>query len=305
MPQTTNYGFPLWADTPPEGATGKDLRDAILGPGADSLASKVDTALKGIADAIPTKVSDLENDAGFTDGQDLTAKENLSNKVGAYDFVDGGWMDSAEKYPSVNAVRGFVASYVGTHAVTPDAFQEAYYGLIEPAVGAVPLDAAAWNGETEGKANLLGLCYKISDSTEQPDTFRVELSLRDTSSGEVTALVPTALGLPYVYSNHKNTALKEAFGIVGYYWVQDDGSSQPLVMVADRAGALPAAVVEQMTGINPGVSVPYEAGTYVLYQGAGSGYAQFVSKATPYVGVKSYIDRRIAEALATMGGNAE
>lgn len=42
MPQTSNFGLPLWGDTPPEGATGKTLRDAIIGQGAESLAQRVD-----------------------------------------------------------------------------------------------------------------------------------------------------------------------------------------------------------------------------------------------------------------------
>lgn len=42
MPQTNNFGLPLWGDTPPEGATGKTLRDAILGIGTDSMAQLLD-----------------------------------------------------------------------------------------------------------------------------------------------------------------------------------------------------------------------------------------------------------------------
>lgn len=53
MPQTANYGFPLLADTPPEGMTGKDLRDLILGESDTSLAQIVDAALKNVEDAIP------------------------------------------------------------------------------------------------------------------------------------------------------------------------------------------------------------------------------------------------------------
>ncbi|MCM1024782.1 MAG: hypothetical protein NC395_12110, partial [Prevotella sp.] len=50
MSQTKNFGFPLWGDDPPEGATGKDLRDALIGEGADSLANMVDGQLKKVAD---------------------------------------------------------------------------------------------------------------------------------------------------------------------------------------------------------------------------------------------------------------
>lgn len=54
MSQTTNFGFPLWGDIPPEGATGKDLRDAILGEGEDSFASMVDRELGDINNLIRT-----------------------------------------------------------------------------------------------------------------------------------------------------------------------------------------------------------------------------------------------------------
>lgn len=53
MPQTTNYGFPLLADTPPEGMTGKDLRDMILGEDETSLAQMMDAELKKIEEQIP------------------------------------------------------------------------------------------------------------------------------------------------------------------------------------------------------------------------------------------------------------
>lgn len=42
MAQSTNMGLPLWGEIPPEGATGKTLRDAILGMGTDSMAQLLD-----------------------------------------------------------------------------------------------------------------------------------------------------------------------------------------------------------------------------------------------------------------------
>ena len=59
MPQTTNFGFPLWADTPPEGATGKDLRDAVLGEGTGSLSNMADKAIAKVKNSVPPV--DLEN----------------------------------------------------------------------------------------------------------------------------------------------------------------------------------------------------------------------------------------------------
>ena len=84
MPQTTNYGFPLLADTPPEGMTGKDLRKMILGEGEESLAQMLDAALKALADA----------------------KEDASNKV-----VSGqSWMidDGDRMYLSANRTRELI-----------------------------------------------------------------------------------------------------------------------------------------------------------------------------------------------------
>lgn len=80
MPQTTNFGFPLWADTPPEGATGKTLRDAVLGEGTGSLANMADKAIAKIKNSVPPV--DLENIDFTWDGitAGLTvATEPLSN----------------------------------------------------------------------------------------------------------------------------------------------------------------------------------------------------------------------------------
>ena len=45
--------------------------------------------------------------------------------------------------------------------------------------------------------------------------------------------------------------------IITIFTVRDN----PMLVIADRAGTLPAAVVEQMMGVNPGMDIPYEAGT--------------------------------------------
>ena len=74
MPQTTNYGFPLLAATPPEGMTGKDLRDLILGEGEDSLAQKLDAALKNVEDTIPS--AQVQADWSQTDNTQLDYIKN-------------------------------------------------------------------------------------------------------------------------------------------------------------------------------------------------------------------------------------
>lgn len=85
MSQTTNYGFPLLADIPPEGMTGKDLRDLILGESETSLAQMMDAALKALTDAT----------------------ESTSNKV----LSGQSWLatDGDKLYPSMNRMREHVS----------------------------------------------------------------------------------------------------------------------------------------------------------------------------------------------------
>ena len=279
MAQTTNYGFPLWGDTPPSGAVGKDLRDAVIGEGQDSLASMVDTKLKELADT----------------------KEDASNKVITYTGMDGSWSNSADEYPSVVAVRDFVQSYVSTFSITTERFDQIFNGLIKPLAETVQIDTVTWDGATSGKANVIGMFYKISDSTVFPDTFSIELSTINNATGAVSSVDEFGMsGISEVFLNDKTVDAKEPFGIV-VYSLKQNGSSTPFVVVADRAGTLPASAIELMLGVNPGTSVPYEAGVYALYSNDERNSALFVSKTTSCMSVKNYIDKKI-EAIVNGAG---
>lgn len=50
MSQTKNLGLPLWGQTPPKGATGLDLRNAILGENINSLVQILDRKIGVIED---------------------------------------------------------------------------------------------------------------------------------------------------------------------------------------------------------------------------------------------------------------
>ena len=279
MAQTANYSFPLWGDTPPTGATGKTLRDALLGEGPDSLSNMVDAKLKELADT----------------------KEDASNKVRTYTGMDGSWSNSADDYPSVVAVRDFVQSYVSTFSITTERFDQIFNGLIKPLAETVQIDTVTWDGATSGKANVIGMFYKISDSTVFPDTFSIELSTINNATGAVSSVDEFGMsGISEVFLNDKTVDAKEPFGIV-VYSLKQDTSSTPLVVVADRAGILPAAAIEQMLGVNPGTSVPYEAGVYVMYSNDESNSALFVSKATSCMSVKNYIDKKIEDLTSGAG----
>lgn len=279
MSQTTNYGFTLWEDAPPTGATGKDLRDAVLGEDPDSLANMVDAKLKELADT----------------------KEDASNKVRTYTGMDGSWSNSADDYPSVVAVRDFVQSYVSTFSVTTEQFDQIFNKVIKPLAETVQIDTVEWNGTTDGRSNVLGMFYKISDSTVFPDTFSIELSTINNATGAVNpANGFVSSGFSEIFLNDKVVDAKELFGIV-VYSLKQDGSSTPFVVVANRSGTLPAAAIEQMLGVNPGTSVPYEAGIYVLYSNDESNSALFVSKATSCMSVKNYIDKKFEELASEAG----
>lgn len=279
MSQTTNYGFTLWGDAPPTGATGKDLRDAVLGEDPDSLANMVDAKLKELADT----------------------KEDASNKVITYTGMDGSWSNSDDQYPSIPAVRDFVQSYVSTFSITTEQFDQIFNRAIKPLAETVQVDTVTWDGATSGKANVIGMFYKISDSTVFPDTFSIELSTINNATGAVSSADEFGMsGISEVFLNDKTVDAKEPFGIV-VYSLKQDTSSTPFVVVADRAGTLPAIAIEQMLGINPGVNVPYEAGIYVLYSNDESNSALFVSKTTSCMSVKNYIDKKI-EAIVNGAG---
>lgn len=249
---------------------------------------------------VPTKTSELENDSGFVTGAALAGKEDVSNKLQTYTGTEGSWSDATStNYPSAAAVRDFVASYVGKHAATFGDFAELYEMFIHPEMNTVELDAVTWDGNTEGVPDFLGVMYKIGEYTEFPDKFKAELSLKEsdgTVSGPIDAFES---GFPYFFTNSKTTDLKEAFGIVVYSLDRGGNDVQPLIVVSDRSGTLPAAVIEQMMGTNPGMDVPYESGVYVLYNGE-----MFVSKAVSYITVKNYIDKRLEDLITNNGQGA-
>lgn len=249
---------------------------------------------------VPTKTSELENDSGFVTGAALEEKEDMSNKLQTYTGTEGNWFDATStNYPSAAAVCDFVASYVGKHATTFGDFAELYEMFIHPEMNTVELDAVTWDGNTEGVPDFLGAMYKIGEYTEFPDKFKAELSLKKsdgTVSGPIGAFES---GFHYFFTNSKTTDLKEAFGIVVYSLDLDGNDVEPLIVVSDRSGTLPAAVIEQMIGTNPSMDVPYAAGVYVRYSGE-----TFVSKAVSYITVKNYIDKRLEDLITNNGQGA-
>lgn len=60
MPHTANLGLPLWGESPPDGATGLDLRNAIIGEDEDSLAQKIDAQVE----RLENKSTEISEDAG-------------------------------------------------------------------------------------------------------------------------------------------------------------------------------------------------------------------------------------------------
>lgn len=145
MPQTTNYGFPLLADTPPEGMTGKDLRDLILGESETSLAQMLDAALKALADE----------------------KEDASNKV----LSGQSWLNTEgdKLYPSMNRMSEFVKWYDSSarNDLTQYAMDLSGYKTTE---------RITWDGVTNDAEPILGAYYKVSDYTRFPDRCTYILS---------------------------------------------------------------------------------------------------------------------------------
>ncbi len=223
--------------------------------------------------SIPTKLSELINDTGFVtaDPGNLNDTENTSNKV--------TYFNSAEnlndiKYPTTQAVYDFVKEE------------------LETAPAKVFLPFAEWDGDTDGRDNFLGIFYKISDATDVPNyPLMVERSFRDADG-------TTSLFFKYV-TDGSITVLEDAFGIV-ILTVEET----PAVVIADRSGTLPAAVIEEMMGENPGMDVPYTQGTYFLYV-ADDGGSVFDSKAEIVMTAKEYIDRKFDELAAMMTGGGE
>lgn len=68
MPQTTNLGLPLWGESPPDGATGLDLRNAIIGENEDSMAQKLDAQVERLENKV-TEITDETTDEQYPNAQ--------------------------------------------------------------------------------------------------------------------------------------------------------------------------------------------------------------------------------------------
>ena len=83
--------------------------------------AETDTLLTSKADKseIPSKTSDLNNDSGFVTSQDISGKEDKSNKVvsGMVNYSGG---ESQSKYPSVYAIREFLQDYYYNKQIIDD-----------------------------------------------------------------------------------------------------------------------------------------------------------------------------------------
>lgn len=90
MPQTTNLGLPLWGESPPDGATGRSLRDAIIGENEDSMAQKLDAQVERLENKV-TEITDEATDEQYPNAQavkDYVSKvtENFAAEVEWIEF---------------------------------------------------------------------------------------------------------------------------------------------------------------------------------------------------------------------------
>lgn len=160
-----------------------------------------------------------------------------------------------------------------------------------------------WDGDITGLTDFLGIFYRVSDRVDLPEKFNVEAS--EIKNGQ------KAYGIQESITDYVENALKEAYGLTIYSATAVEQTApgttityqQPCIVVADRAGTLPAAVIEQMMGTNPGADVPYEKGTYFYRQARSNGYVAFVSKAENPQTVKGYIDQKFEELQVLIGTN--
>ncbi len=254
MPQTKYFGFPVWGDDPPEGAIGKDLRDAILGEGSGSLVQILDSTLQEMLEAI-------EN------------QEDARNKA---TYIDDGFEPNIndENYPTNRAVYDFVNRSVNAHEAT------------------VHIPLAEWDGDTANKFNIFGMYYKISDNASVPENILFDVAKK---SGTETAdiLIKNAS------QDGKMTELSESLGITFYMF-----GNEPIIVVAEHAGVLPAELIEQMMGENPGVDIPYEAGTYVYFVQGDDLAVLFISRVSQVMSVKDYIDGKLDELKSLIQNNS-
>ena len=224
---------------------------------------------------VPTKTSELNNNSGFltSNSSAVTSKEDSSNKATYIDDSLDANINNTN-YPTNKAVYDFVSSYTSKQ--------------IGSAEATIFLPLAEWDGNTTGKFSILGMFYKVSENTEAPEQIKFDMSFK---LGDGT--VQSYDFLTGIRSDIAVTDFKESLGITIYQFGEEIGG-----VIAERAGTLPAALIEQMTGINPGADIPFEAGTYVMGTQSGDDFI-FVSKAQSCISVKDYIDKRGASVTDT------
>jgi len=217
---------------------------------------------------VPTKTSELNNNSGFltSNSSAVTSKEDSSNKATYIDDSLDANINNTN-YPTNKAVYDFVSSYTSKQ--------------IGSAEATIFLPLAEWDGNTTGKFSILGMFYKVSENTEAPEQIKFDMSFK---LGDGT--VQSYDFLTGIRSDTAVTDFKESLGITIYQFGEEIGG-----VIAERAGTLPAALIEQMTGINPGADIPFEAGTYVMGTQSGDDFI-FVSKAQSCISVKDYLDNK-------------
>lgn len=217
---------------------------------------------------VPTKTSELNNNSGFltSNSSAVTSKEDSSNKATYIDDSLDANINNTN-YPTNKAVYDFVSSYTSKQ--------------IGSAEATIFLPLAEWDGNTTGKFSILSMFYKVSENTEAPEQIKFDMSFK---LGDGT--VQSYDFLTGIRSDTAVTDFKESLGITIYQFGEEIGG-----VIAERAGTLPAALIEQITGINPGADIPFEAGTYVMGTQSGDDFI-FVSKAESCISVKDYIDNK-------------
>lgn len=196
-------------------------------------------------------------------------KENSENKIS---YIDDIFKDNVDNthFPTTEAVFNFVSSYVKK--------------LIKISPLSVFIPVAEWNGDTEGKNSMLGMFTKVSENVKVYESIKITASSKSedgsiqTSDTDKDLIVDTVM-----------TDLKEMFGITIYTL-----SDEPIAVIAERSGTLPAAVIEQIMGVNPGADMPYEAGTYSVGKQSSDKFI-FLSKIDAVMTAKEYIDMKFAE----------
>lgn len=230
---------------------------------------------------IPTKLSQLENDAGYLTQEDIAHLQNAESDDNKVNFIDDWFGDNVNSvsYPTTKAVYDFVTSHVKKE--------------ISVAESNIFIPIGEWDGDTTGRFNILGMFYKVSGSTKTPEKMKFSMSGKDAEG-----IVQKIDMFTDLVTDGLITDLAQMLGIYVYTMGGD-----MVIVVADRTGVIPAAVIEQLMGVNPGADIPYEEGTY-FFGSQDSDALIFVSEASAVVGVKDYIDEKF-DALCELIGSKE